>query len=113
MKTTASITPDQIFRALADPSRLRILNLLRGGELCVCYIVDALNMPQPKISRHLAYLRKVGLVLARREGLWIHYRLASPSNAFHQKLLDCLDSYFSESPALLKETKRVDRTRCC
>jgi ArsR family transcriptional regulator len=113
MKTKASITPDQIFRALADPTRLRILNLLRGGELCVCYIVDALNMPQPKISRHLAYLRKAGLVLARREGLWIHYRLTLPSDAFHQKLLDCLDSYFSESPALLKESKRVDRSRCC
>ncbi len=66
--------------ALADKTRLRILNLLREDEICVCFFSEALDESQPKISRHLAYLRKSGLVEARRDGKWIHYRLAQPSD---------------------------------
>jgi ArsR family transcriptional regulator len=65
-----------VFRALSDPTRLRILHLLQGGELCVCDLVDILDVPQPTASRHLAYLRKTGLVLTRKEGHWNYYRLA-------------------------------------
>ena len=65
-----------VFRALADETRLRILALLRDGDVCVCHIQGGLRLPQPTISRHLAYLRKSGLVEARREGVWMHYRLA-------------------------------------
>src|SRR5436853_6328331 len=67
---------ETLFKALADATRLRILGLLLTGEICVCHIHESLKISQPKASRHLAYLRKAGLVDTRREGLWIHYRLA-------------------------------------
>jgi ArsR family transcriptional regulator, arsenate/arsenite/antimonite-responsive transcriptional repressor len=63
----------QLFAALADPTRLRLLNLMNGREVCVCYFVEILKQGQPKISRHLAYLRRAGIVGARREGKWMHY----------------------------------------
>ena len=69
-----------VYAALADPTRLRILSLLRDGEICVCHIHASLDVPQPTASRHLAYLRKAGLVEARREGVWMHYRLAAITN---------------------------------
>lgn len=70
----------RILAALADPVRLRLLRLLRGQELCVCELVDALRMPQYAISRHLRSLRALGLVAARRDGRWMHYRLGSGAN---------------------------------
>jgi len=69
-----------LFAALADPTRLRLLNLMKGREVCVCYFVEILQQSQPKISRHLAYLRKAGVVNARREGKWMHYRIQIPSD---------------------------------
>src|SRR5688572_11617715 len=65
-----------VYRALADETRLRILALLRDGEVCVCHLHGSLRLPQPTISRHLAYLRKSGLVGARRDGVWMHYSIA-------------------------------------
>src|ERR1051325_1414527 len=76
MATRLLAEMDVLFKALADTTRLRILGLLLTGEVCVCHIHESLKIPQPKASRHLAYLRKSGLVDARREGLWMHYRLA-------------------------------------
>lgn len=67
---------DDVFAALADETRRRILGLLASGEICVCHIHEALDVPQPTASRHLAHLRKAGLVATRRDGLWVHYRLA-------------------------------------
>ena len=72
---------EDVFRALGDPTRLRILGLLAGGEVCVCHLYETLGIPQPKTSRHLAYLRRAGLVETRRDGQWIHYRLAEPEDA--------------------------------
>ncbi|MER3428974.1 MAG: ArsR family transcriptional regulator [Pyrinomonas sp.] len=72
---------ERLFRALADRTRLRLLNLMGDAEICVCYLVETLRMPQPKISRHLAYLRHAGIVTARREGKWIHYRIVEPEDA--------------------------------
>ncbi len=69
-----------VYSALADPTRLRILSLLGDEEICVCHIHGSLDVPQPTASRHLAYLRKAGLVAARREGIWMHYRIAQFSN---------------------------------
>ena len=69
-----------VYAALADPTRLRILSLLGDGEICVCHIHASLDVPQPTASRHLAYLRKSGMVEARREGIWMHYRLAPQDN---------------------------------
>src|SRR6476660_4898992 len=69
---------ERLFQALGDATRLRILGLLLTGEVCVCDIHETLKIPQPKASRHLAYLRRAGLVSTRREGLWVHYRLTEP-----------------------------------
>ncbi len=76
----AVATLEQLFRALGDETRLRILALLASGEICVCHIHGALAIPQPTASRHLAYLRRAGLVATRRDGLWVHYRLAPPAD---------------------------------
>jgi ArsR family transcriptional regulator len=80
MKTRPVTTLEQLFRALADDTRLRILGLLAAGEICVCHIHGALGIPQPRASRHLAYLRRAGLVATRKDGLWVHYRIAVPSD---------------------------------
>ena len=76
-----------LFAALSDRTRLRLLNLMDGREVCVCYFVEILGQSQPKISRHLAYLRRAGVVAARREGKWMHYRIALPSHAGAAKIL--------------------------
>src|SRR5271154_6584420 len=80
----------ELFKAFADPVRLRLLNLLAEGEVCVCHLHEALDLPQSTVSRHLAYLRKRGLVLGRKEGLWVHYRLAKPVGSIHRELMGCL-----------------------
>lgn len=90
-KSTPPTPAHTLFKACSDPTRLRILHMLRGGELCVCDIVDVLDVPQPKVSRHLAYLKKTGLVDTRKDGLWIHYSLRSAGNSLHKKLLETLD----------------------
>ena len=76
-----------MFRACSDPTRLRILALLRRGETCVGDLATVLDVPQPSASRHLAYLRRVGLVNARRDEQWVHYALAPARNGTHAKLL--------------------------
>ena len=76
-----SKTLETLFAALADRTRLRLLNLMNGVEVCVCFFVEVLGEPQPKISRHLAYLRKAGLVTARREAKWMHYSVTAPKHA--------------------------------
>ena len=103
-----------MFRAFSDRTRLRILNMLRTGETCVCDLVQVLDVPQPKVSRHLAYLRKAKLVTARREGLWMHYRLAPASTDFHKSLLNCLGCCFKAVPELTRDVEKLGRckTRC-
>jgi ArsR family transcriptional regulator len=91
-KTTRNPT-DAMFRAFADRTRLRILSILDGSESCVGDIVDTLQIEQPKVSRHLAYLRRAGLVVVRRAGLWSYYSLAPARDRFHQKLLECLSCH--------------------
>ena len=82
-----SVSLAGVFAALADTTRLRLLNLMAGDglmsgrEVCVCHFVEILGQSQPKISRHLAYLRQAGLVTARREGKWMHYSICAPSDA--------------------------------
>jgi ArsR family transcriptional regulator, arsenate/arsenite/antimonite-responsive transcriptional repressor len=97
MKSKTSSPPAKaIFRALADQTRLRILHLLQSGELCVCHLVSVLDVPQPKASRHLAYLRRVGLVVARKEGQWMHYSLTPARTKAHAMLLECLSQCYQE-----------------
>ena len=107
---------DALFRGFADPTRLRIMNVLAAGELCVCDIVELLELPQPTISRHLAYLRRMGLLEATREWKFAHYRLAEPEGAVHRNLLACVRSCFTGVPALDEERARAvwraaDRSR--
>src|ERR671925_118102 len=78
VKTRKPYDLELLFRALADRTWLRLLNLMGDDEVCVCFLVEALKLTQPKISRHLAYLRRAGIVAARREGKWMHYRLVPP-----------------------------------
>ena len=110
-----TIRPDTLFRAFADPTRLRILNLLRLGEICVCDLMVALQLPQAKTSRHLAYLRKAGLVRTRRDGQWMHYSLAEPASKVHGKLLDCLNDCQQEMVELQRDLRRLNRKGkgCC
>ncbi len=104
-----------MFRAVSDRTRLRILHLLMAGELCVCDIVAVLAIAQPKTSRHLAYLRRAGLVVARKEGLWSYYRLAPAKNPFHQKLLECLGCCLGDVPELARDARQLQtrQSRCC
>lgn len=78
---------ERLFQGFADRTRLRLLNLMAGREVCVCYFVEILDAPQPTISRHLAYLRRTGLVAARRQGKWMHYRIVPPANVFARQVL--------------------------
>src|ERR1700726_5222595 len=86
-KKTKLFAIDLLFRALADPTRLRLLNLIAEREICVCYFVEILGISQPKISRHLAYLRRAGIVAARRQGRWMHYRLFAPRDPVASAIL--------------------------
>ena len=114
MKTKTVHRVDVMFRAFSDRTRLRILHLLRANdELCVCDLVRVLGVPQPKTSRHLAYLRSAGLVRARKEGLWMHYRLAPPAGAFHAKLLECLCCCFDSVPELKADAARLAASKGC
>lgn len=94
---------DMVFKGFADPTRIRILSVLAAGELCVCDIVDILRLPQPAVSRHLAYLRRMGLVDATREWKFAHYRLAQPEHAVHQNLLNCVRTCFRGIKSLDRE----------
>lgn len=98
--------PDLLLRACADRTRLRILALLTRGELCVCDIQAALAAPQSKVSRHLATLRRAGLVADRRRGRWKHYSLAKPEGEFHRRLAACLAACRDDAGAVRREACR-------
>ncbi|GGA75067.1 hypothetical protein GCM10011507_28070 [Edaphobacter acidisoli] len=102
----------QLLAALADPTRLRLLNLMRGREVCVCYFVEILGQGQPKISRHLAYLRRAGLVRARREGKWMHYSMERPDDAAARPVLDAVLGSLAEDRKMQADLKRLERA-CC
>jgi ArsR family transcriptional regulator len=106
-------TLDQLLKALADPTRLRIVGLLQAGEVCVCHIHDSLNIPQPKASRHLAYLRKAGVVEADKRGLWVYYRLA-PQPPAAQPLLDAVRQSIAALQTSKRDTRRLEaEIGCC
>lgn len=109
---TQTTSVDRMFRAFSDRTRLRILNLLKLGEFCVCDLVSIIGIPQAKASRHLGYLRRAGLVLARKEGLWVHYQLAPAGGAFHRKMLECLNCCFQDVPELASDLERARTIKC-
>ncbi len=101
-----------LFAALADPTRLRLLNLIAGREVCVCYFVEILRQGQPKISRHLAYLRKAGLVAARREGKWMHYRMLPQADEATTSILTAVLASLSNDKQMQADRAKLDRA-CC
>jgi ArsR family transcriptional regulator len=112
VRPTKSVPLIGLFAALADTTRLRLLNLMAGREVCVCYFVEILRQGQPKISRHLAYLRKAGLVAARREGKWMHYRIAPPADAAAASILSAALASLSSDKQMQADLAKLDRA-CC
>jgi ArsR family transcriptional regulator len=107
--------PD-LFRAFADQTRLRLLNLLATGEVCVCDLCAVLGEIQPKVSRHLAYLRRAGLVSVRHDGKWKHYRINPKLGALEKRLVDCVRSCLGDLPPLAEDRTRLEnlaRRGCC
>ena len=101
-----------MLRALSERLRLRILHLIGDTELCVCFFVQALDLPQPTISRHLAYLRREGVVSARREGLWMHYRVSIPSDPQVAAVLRSTMDWCERQPEMKRDRQRLNRA-CC
>ncbi len=102
----------KLFAALSDTTRLRLLNLMRDHEVCVCYFVEILRQSQPKISRHLAYLRAAGIVQARREGKWMHYRIAQPEDDGAARLLMETLAVLGREKAMQADSNRLN-SACC
>ena len=103
---------EQFFRALADRTRLRIINLIGDQEVCVCFFVEILKTNQPKISRHLAYLRRAGIVSARREGIWMHYRLSAPKDENVARVLQEVRAWLAKDPVMQQDRNRLAKI-CC
>ena len=111
-KRSKEFDKESFFRALADRTRLRLLNLMRTDEVCVCFFVEILKTNQPKISRHLAYLRRAGIVGARRDGQWIHYRVVDPADADAARILKEVMSWLANDPEMQRDRDRLVKV-CC
>lgn len=103
---------DLLFRALADRTRLRLLNLIADREICVCYFVEILRISQPKVSRHLAYLRRAGIVASRREGKWMHYRLVAPKDQAAASILRETLKHLNKKSEMRRDISRLS-SACC
>jgi ArsR family transcriptional regulator len=101
-----------LFAALADTTRLRLLNLMSGREVCVCYFVEILRQGQPKVSRHLAYLRKGGIVAARREGKWMHYRIVPQADEASASILAAVLGSMGSDRQMQADLAKLERA-CC
>ncbi len=101
-----------LFKALADRTRLRVINLIGDDEVCVCFFVEVLNTNQPKISRHLAYLRRAGLVSTRREGKWMHYRLVEPPDAHAARIFSEVRGWLANNAEMQRDKARLAKL-CC
>src|SRR5256714_10972470 len=103
---------EKLFSALADRTRLRLINLIGDSEVCVCFLVEILKIGQPKISRHLAYMRRAGIVTARREGKWMHYRLSEPPDEHAARIFREVRATLTEHPELQRDRERLEQV-CC
>jgi ArsR family transcriptional regulator len=101
---------ENVYKALADKTRLRILALLGNNEVCVCHIHDSLGLPQPTVSRHLAYLRKSGLVAARRDGVWMHYQVSRSLSPLVRAILGAAVDALRQVPATSQDRKQFQRS---
>ena len=106
-----TIALEALFQALGDQTRLRLLNLMVDGEVCVCFFVEVLDAPQPKISRHLAYLRGAGLVSARRDGKWAHYAITPPEQPAERAVFDAVMATLKNDAELQRD--RIALARAC
>lgn len=103
---------EHFFKAFADETRLRLIHLMSAGEICVCYLVEVLGQPQSKISRHLAYLRQAGIVAARRDGKWMHYRLEPQESPGTARVMRQMLTWLGEDKKMKADAARLNRT-CC
>ena len=103
---------ENFFLALADKTRLRILNLIGDDEVCVCFFTEAMQEPQPKISRHLAYLRRTGVVETRRDGKWIYYRLVQPKDEAAIRVFDEIQAWMTTDEQMQRDRERLTQI-CC
>ena len=101
-----------LFQAFADRTRLRLLNLMAGGEVCVCFFVEVLGEGQPKISRHLAYLRRAGVVATRRQGKWMHYAIVRPADAEMARVLDATLGAIANDKQMQRDRATLEKV-CC
>jgi ArsR family transcriptional regulator, arsenate/arsenite/antimonite-responsive transcriptional repressor len=101
----------ELCKALADETRLRILALLARGEVCVCELHGSLRLPQPTVSRHLAFLRRAGLVVARRDGIWMHYRLADRLDPVTRTTLDAVLHALTHTETVARDATRLEAVR--
>ena len=105
---------DRLLKALADPTRLRIVGLLQDSEVCVCHLYGSLKISQPKASRHLAYLRRAGVVQTDKRGLWVYYRLAAQQSPVAQTLLDAARHCVTHVATATRDARRLEsQTGCC
>jgi len=112
MTAKPAFNVERFFQALGDDTRLRLLNLMGDQEICVCYFVEILGGPQPKISRHLAYLRSAGIVAARREGKWMHYRIVMPPHIGAAQILRQTLDWLTEDKQMRADRARLTKA-CC
>jgi ArsR family transcriptional regulator len=101
-----------LFKALADRTRLRLLNLMNTDEICVCFFVEVLRTNQPKISRHLAYLRRAGVVEARRDGKWMHYRIVEPPDPHAARIFSEVRRWLKDDAEMQRDRQRLIKV-CC
>lgn len=111
-KTSKQFDIEKFFLALSDRTRLRLLNLMGDDEVCVCFFVEILQTSQPKVSRHLAYLRGAGVVEARRDGKWMHYRIVEPPNEHAARVFREIRAWLREEPQMQRDRARLVKV-CC
>ena len=112
MKKSTKFDMERFFVALSDRTRLRILNLIGDDEVCVCFFVEVLEENQPKISRHLAYLRRAGIVVPRREGKWMHYRISPPPDPHAERVLNEVMAWLKDDKEMQRDKVRLVKV-CC
>ena len=112
MSNETGFNAELFFSALADNTRLRLLNLLRDGEVCVCFFAETIGTNNPKISRHLAYLKRAGLVTGRRDGKWMHYRITEPTDPEARKVFAATMKMFETNKEMIEDRKKLVKV-CC
>lgn len=112
MSKRTEFNAEKFFLALSDRTRLRLLNLMQDDEVCVCFFTEVLQAPQPTVSRHLAYLRQAGVVTARREGKWMHYRVVAPADPQAARIFNEICAWLRQQPEMRRDRERLAKF-CC